>query len=49
MKLKTLMLCLFGAGRRGAAPEMADSMTLVSWGGAYQASQVNAYAEPYRR
>jgi putative spermidine/putrescine transport system substrate-binding protein len=27
---------------------MADSMTLVSWGGAYQESQVNAYAEPYK-
>ena len=26
---------------------MANDMTLVSWGGAYQASQVNAYAEPY--
>ena len=25
----------------------ADSMTLVSWGGAYQRSQVKAYAEPY--
>ncbi|QKV16971.1 extracellular solute-binding protein [Oricola thermophila] len=24
-----------------------DSMTLVSWGGAYQASQVKAYSEPY--
>jgi putative spermidine/putrescine transport system substrate-binding protein len=23
-------------------------MTLVSWGGAYQASQINAYAEPYK-
>ncbi|MGR3485248.1 MAG: extracellular solute-binding protein [Paracoccaceae bacterium] len=26
---------------------MADSMTLVSWGGAYQASQQNAYTNPY--
>ncbi|SIO00904.1 extracellular solute-binding protein [Vannielia litorea] len=26
---------------------MADSMTLVSWGGAYQASQQKAYTEPY--
>lgn len=31
-----------------SAQDMADSMTLVSWGGAYQASQVNAYAEPYK-
>ncbi len=27
---------------------MADSMTLVSWGGAYQASQINAYTNPYQ-
>ncbi|MCO6381468.1 MAG: extracellular solute-binding protein [Vannielia sp.] len=26
---------------------MADSMTIVSWGGAYQASQQKAYTEPY--
>ncbi len=25
----------------------ADAMTLVSWGGAYQNSQIKAYAEPY--
>jgi len=25
----------------------ADEMTLVSWGGAYQQSQINAYTEPY--
>ncbi|MEM9344774.1 MAG: extracellular solute-binding protein [Pseudomonadota bacterium] len=25
----------------------ADTMTLMSWGGAYQASQIKAYAEPY--
>jgi putative spermidine/putrescine transport system substrate-binding protein len=29
-----------------AGEPMADSMTLVSWGGAYQASQQNAYVEP---
>ncbi len=29
------------------AEDMADSMTLVSWGGAYQKSQVEAYAKPY--
>ena len=27
--------------------EMADSMTIVSWGGAYQMSQQKAYTEPY--
>ena len=30
------------------AEDMADSMTLVSWGGAYQDSQQKAYAEPYK-
>ncbi|GHG83415.1 extracellular solute-binding protein [Pseudodonghicola xiamenensis] len=29
------------------AEDMANDMTLVSWGGAYQKSQVRAYAEPY--
>jgi putative spermidine/putrescine transport system substrate-binding protein len=29
------------------AQEMANSMTLVSWGGAYQTSQQRAYSEPY--
>ncbi|AXO14798.1 extracellular solute-binding protein [Thalassospira indica] len=29
------------------AQEMVNDMTLVSWGGAYQNSQVKAYAEPY--
>ncbi|WP_245307929.1 extracellular solute-binding protein [Hoeflea sp. IMCC20628] len=27
---------------------MADTMTLVSWGGAYQKSQIAAYSEPYQ-
>lgn len=30
-----------------ACENCADSMVLMSWGGAYQASQVAAYAEPY--
>ncbi|TMV04930.1 extracellular solute-binding protein [Ruegeria sediminis] len=29
------------------AEEMANELTLVSWGGAYQASQIKAYVEPY--
>ncbi|MBJ6372081.1 extracellular solute-binding protein [Sedimentitalea arenosa] len=29
------------------AQEMANDMTLVSWGGAYQSSQQNAYVAPY--
>ncbi|PIE09473.1 MAG: spermidine/putrescine ABC transporter substrate-binding protein [Rhodobacterales bacterium] len=30
------------------AEDMANEMTIVSWGGAYQSSQVNAYVEPYK-
>lgn len=30
-----------------SAQDMADEMTLVSWGGAYQNSQQKAYVEPY--
>jgi putative spermidine/putrescine transport system substrate-binding protein len=51
MKLKSLMLLTTGAALAapGAiAQEMADSMTIVSWGGAYQASQINAYSDPYQ-
>ncbi len=29
------------------AAEMADEMTIVSWGGAYSASQLHAYDDPY--
>jgi len=52
MKLTTTLLAssalVAAAGATpAAAQDMADSMTLVSWGGAYQASQRNAYAEPY--
>lgn len=31
----------------GASAQMANQMTIVSWGGAYQQSQVNAYHTPY--
>ena len=31
----------------GATAAMATDLTVVSWGGAYQSSQVKAYAEPY--
>ncbi len=30
------------------AQEMANEMTIVSWGGAYQNSQLKAYVEPYQ-
>ncbi|WP_417207672.1 extracellular solute-binding protein [Antarctobacter sp.] len=32
-----------------AAVEMANTLTLVSWGGTYQRSQANAYLDPYLR
>ena len=35
------------AGTASADGEMANDMTLVSWGGPYQQSQINAYADPY--
>lgn len=35
------------AGTAVTAQDMANSMTLVSWGGAYQASQDKAYLQPY--
>ena len=35
------------AGMAHADAHMASDMTLVSWGGAYQASQVSAYTDPY--
>lgn len=31
-----------------AGEPMADQMTIVSWGGAYQESQLKAYVEPYQ-
>ena len=51
MKLKTTLLA--SAASLIALPaladgHMADSMTLVSWGGAYQTSQINAYSNPYQ-
>ncbi|WP_372604997.1 extracellular solute-binding protein [Actibacterium sp.] len=53
MKFKTLMLS-GGAAMAVAASafaashgNMADSMTIVSWGGAYSASQIKAYHNPY--
>ena len=51
MTLKSLMLLTTGATMAASAAfadgHMAGSMTLVSWGGAYQASQTNAYSDPY--
>ncbi|MFW5654634.1 MAG: extracellular solute-binding protein [Roseicyclus sp.] len=51
MKLKSIMrltACGVVAAPAAMAQDMADSMTIVSWGGAYQTSQIRAYAEPYQ-
>ncbi|MDW4498135.1 extracellular solute-binding protein [Sulfitobacter sp. D35] len=51
MKLTTTLLAssaLSVAAGLAHAQDMANSMTLVSWGGAYQNSQVKAYADPYK-
>lgn len=46
MKLKTVILAGTALAIAGS-PALAADMTLVSWGGAYQASQKNAYTDPY--
>ena len=51
MKIRTMLLttgAALAAAPMAVAQDMADSMTIVSWGGAYQESQVKAYAEPYQ-
>ena len=35
------------AGPNAVSAQLADDITLVSWGGAYQKSQHRAYVEPY--
>lgn len=50
MTLKTALMGAAGAlalGAGAASAQMVDEITVVSWGGAYQASQVNAYLIPY--
>jgi putative spermidine/putrescine transport system substrate-binding protein len=50
MKLKTVLLGAAGAAALtvgSAGAQMVDEIVVVSWGGAYQASQVNAYLIPY--
>ena len=46
MKLKTVILAGTALAFAGSAA-LATDLTLVSWGGAYQASQKNAYTDPY--
>ncbi|WP_460273585.1 extracellular solute-binding protein [Celeribacter sp. ULVN23_4] len=45
MKLTTLAAALSATAL--TLPAMAEDMTIVSWGGAYQNSQQKAYADPY--
>ncbi|MGI1663620.1 extracellular solute-binding protein [Palleronia sp. KMU-117] len=50
MKLRKILMttgaaCVAASG--AIAQDMANSMTVVSWGGAYQNSQQKAYSEPY--
>ncbi|ASM74045.1 MULTISPECIES: extracellular solute-binding protein [Roseobacteraceae] len=47
--MKTLLAssALTAAASVAVAQEMSSEMTIVSWGGAYQNSQLKAYAEPY--
>jgi len=52
MKMTTMLKGAAGVlaltvGSASADGHMANEMTIVSWGGAYQASQVNAYHTPY--
>lgn len=48
MKLKTLMLSVTSVALATSAA-VAEDMTIVSWGGAYSASQNNAYHQPYMK
>ncbi|WP_322894295.1 MULTISPECIES: extracellular solute-binding protein [unclassified Yoonia] len=50
MKLTKAMMAttaLTLAGTTAFAQDMVNDMTIVSWGGAYQSSQDNAYLQPY--
>jgi len=47
MKLMATTCLTLAAGSAVADGHMADEMTIVSWGGAYSASQQNAYHDPY--
>jgi len=46
MKLKTVVLAGTALAFAGGTA-VAEDMTVVSWGGAYQNSQIEAYAKPY--
>ncbi|OAN77048.1 spermidine/putrescine ABC transporter substrate-binding protein [Sulfitobacter sp. EhC04] len=51
MKFTKMLLAstaLSAVGSVALAQEMSNDMTIVSWGGAYQNSQLKAYVEPYQ-
>ncbi|MEM6465678.1 MAG: ABC transporter substrate-binding protein, partial [Pseudomonadota bacterium] len=47
MKLTTVLLAATSAVAIGSAAMASDSITVVSWGGAYTKSQVEAYHKPW--
>jgi len=52
MNVKTILKGAVGVialtvGSASAGSHMSNDMTIVSWGGAYQQSQINAYHNPY--
>ncbi|MEM9045124.1 MAG: polyamine ABC transporter substrate-binding protein [Pseudomonadota bacterium] len=47
MKMKSVLIGAVSAVAVGAAAHAADSITVVSWGGAYTKSQVEAYHKPW--
>ena len=47
MKLNHLLICATSVAAISASNVAAQDMTIISWGGAYSASQQNAYHDPY--
>ena len=47
MKLKSVLIGAASAVAFAATAMAADSITVVSWGGAYTKSQVEAYHKPW--
>ena len=47
MRLRTFLAAGAVASVALAGAAQAEDMTIVSWGGAYSASQMNAYHKPY--
>jgi len=47
MKFQSLLVCAASAAIVSASSAGAQDLTIISWGGAYSASQQNAYHDPY--